>query len=206
MKFSTSRAEDGGQVADGAIAFATEQLCRLDVTHYLSDASGAVGGYSGISFANTQFLGDQILGGNMEISTLTPQSVLASKSTLQFSSDGLPVSMNTDAYDTNGTDVKVTILTNYQSAVFDPRKRIWSGQVTATTRDAQQRIRSHAVVTYANGSPASAINQTYDQSGQLAGWVETDFAGARFNNRNHVVNSAITVKSYRAGGSLLSSG
>ena len=61
-------------------------------------------------------------------------------------------------------------------------------------------------MTFANGAPSSAKNQSFAPTGDLAGWVDTDYSGAQFNNKNHVVNSSVPTKLYGADGTLLSSG
>ncbi|MDH4078977.1 MAG: hypothetical protein OEU68_04095 [Nitrospira sp.] len=205
IKFSASNAENAAKVSDGAVSFASESLAALNLTHYVSDGSGTVGGYSGINFAKAQFLGDQIVGGHVEISIKSPNNLPTSNSKLHFTSVGLPTSMHTDVYSSNGADLKASTVTDFSAAVFDPRRHIWSGQVAATTSDPQGRVKAHAVVKYTNGAPVSAKNQTFGQAGQLLASIETDFAGAQFNNRNHVVNSSIAVRCFRPDGSLLSS-
>jgi hypothetical protein len=205
LQLLTRHAATAAKLSDGAVTFQGEVLSALDLTHYLSDGSGDVGGYSSILFANAKLLGDQIVGGQIEIETKNPQRITTSNSKLHFTSQGLPASMSTDVFADNGTDVKASTLTDFSAAVFDPRRHIWSGQITATTSDLQGRVKAHTVVNFANGAPASAINRTFAESGQLFASVETDFTGAQFDNKNHVVNSSISVKRFRPDGSLLSS-
>lgn len=205
LQLETRDATTSAKLADGGVTFQMEALEGLALTHYLSDGSGDVGGYSNVNFANAQFLGDQIVGGHLEIQTSNPQQVATSISKLQFSAQGLPTAMSTDLFGENGTDVKASTVTDFSGAVFDPRRHIWSGQVTATTSDPQGRVKAHAIVNFANGTPVAATNQTFSGSGQLVASVETDFTSAQFDNKNHVVDSSIVVKCFRPSGSLLSS-
>lgn len=205
VKITAAKQNSNTIVVGGAISYTNEQLAQINLTHYAQDASGDVHGYTAMNYANTEFLGDEIVGGYLLMTTQRQDRTLSSQSKLSYASNGLPITMETSGYAANGTDLNSTTLTDYTSVVFDARRNILSGTLHITTKNIQGIVREKTAVIFAHGVPQTTETQNFSNKSVLLFVIKTDYTGGKFNNSNHVVSSTINVKTFRPDKSLISS-
>ncbi len=204
IKVTSTKPQTQQIVTAGSIAYANEQLTNIDLTHYAPDGSGNIHGYTKIGYDQTQFLGNEIIGGHVLITNQRSDQSLSSQSKLTYSATGLPLTMETQGFGLNGTELGNTTVLDYSALEFDPLGHIFAGTLPLKTQNQQGVLLTQTLVTFANGVPQNAKTQNFSQQGKLLNQIETDYTNAQFNHNNHVINSTITVKTLRLDGSLAS--
>lgn len=205
IKVTSTNPQNQSLLVSGEVAYDNEQLQQIALTHHAPDNTGTIQGQTTIDYTNVQFSGDEIVGGHQLMTTHRPDQTQSSQSKLFYSANGLPTTMHTSGYATNGPDLTSNTLTDYSAITFDACRQILSGQLTSTTSNPQNIVRSKTTITYANGVPQDAETQRFSDKGSLCQVVRTEYSGCTFNNAKHVVNSATTVKTFRPNGTMLSS-
>ena len=186
----------------GEITLNNQSLGKISLTHYATNGSGDIHGYTTIDHKNVSFLGDEIVGGYHHITTLRPDQSVISQSKLHYSESGLPTSMETGVFYAHEAEPHTHMVTDYSGVNFDARKKISHGQLRVTIKNYQGKLLGKTAMTFAENNPQTAETHFFTEQGEIRSKLQNDYAHAQFNNHNHVVNSSTHVKGIRHDGTI----
>jgi hypothetical protein len=185
----------GLRTTSGSVAFQKEKFTSGSVTHYSAKDGKTIESLTELDYTGLALLGLKVNGGQMKVTRKGPDGTVSSNSQISFRENGLGRIKQVQITNLAAGQVKSRVAADYSDVSYNARNEIDSGDINIDVAASDKSPLSRAVVSFAGSVPKTAQTWRF-QGGMLAVKTTTDFANAKFDNHNRVVDGGIKVDVY----------
>ncbi|MEM1322209.1 MAG: M35 family metallo-endopeptidase [Bacteroidota bacterium] len=184
------------KMAHGALNYLEGELSTGKFTRFGLDGQTIIA-FTELDFQQAKYVAHQLVGGIIGIRESRDDHSLSATTQIAYDQQGLPTLAKSSNYKKDGQNIHSYSSTNFSQIEFSAHGDIYNGVLLALTYRANHTLKNKSEVSYVAGYPVHMATTNYGKNGvNVRAYAELSYRGARFNSRNQVANSFVTIETF----------